>query len=162
MGGSRPDLLEVGRINRPHALAGELVVQLTTDLRQRLDPGSVLHTDAGPLEVVSARPHQQRWIVRFAGVDDRASAEALQGLILRAEPADDPDDPDALWIHRLIGSEVRTPDGAVRGRVQAVEANPASDLLVLDTGALVPLTFVVDHATDGVLVIDPPAGLLDL
>ena len=49
--------------------------------------------------------------------------------------------------------------------VEAVEANPASDLLVLDTGALVPLVFVVGQATgaDGVVVtIDPPAGLLDL
>jgi 16S rRNA processing protein RimM len=45
--------------------------------------------------------------------------------------------------------------------VRAVEANPAHDLLVLDTGALVPIVFVVSQA-DGVVVIDPPEGLLEL
>ena len=43
----------------------------------------------------------------------------------------------------------------------AVEANPAHDLLVLDSGALVPMVFVVEQR-DGVVVIDPPDGLFDL
>jgi 16S rRNA processing protein RimM len=47
------------------------------------------------------------------------------------------------------------------GRVTAVEANPAHDLLVLDGGALVPMVFVVEQR-DGVVVIDPPDGLFDL
>jgi 16S rRNA processing protein RimM len=42
--------------------------------------------------------------------------------------------------------------------VEAVEANPASDLLVLDGERLLPLTFVVEHG-DGVIVADPPDGL---
>ena len=46
------------------------------------------------------------------------------------------------------------------GRVAAVEANPASDLLVLESGALVPMVFVVEAAA-GRVVVDPPAGLLD-
>ena len=52
-------------------------------------------------------------------------------------------------------------DGTERGVVTAVEANPASDLLVLDTGHLVPLRFVVAR-DDGRVTIDPPAGLFDL
>jgi GrpB-like predicted nucleotidyltransferase (UPF0157 family) len=47
------------------------------------------------------------------------------------------------------------------GPVQAVEANPASDLLVLYGDRLVPLTFVVEDRPDGTLVIDPPPGLVD-
>ena len=42
-----------------------------------------------------------------------------------------------------------------------MQANPAADLLVLDTGALVPVVFITDHA-DGAVTIDPPEGLLDL
>jgi 16S rRNA processing protein RimM len=42
-----------------------------------------------------------------------------------------------------------------------VVANPAADLLELDGGALVPVTFVVGHAA-GEITIDPPEGLLDL
>ena len=50
--------------------------------------------------------------------------------------------------------------GRSHGRVEAVEANPASDLLVLKGERLVPLVFVVSHGP-GRVVIDPPVGLLD-
>jgi 16S rRNA processing protein RimM len=64
-------------------------------------------------------------------------------------------------VHDLVGAEVLEPDGTRRGRVTAVVANPAADLLELDTGALVPLTFVVEHG-GGRVVVDPPVGLFDL
>ena len=50
--------------------------------------------------------------------------------------------------------------GRSLGHVTAVEANPASDLLVLEGGGLVPLRFVVDHGPDRV-VVDVPDGLLE-
>jgi hypothetical protein len=40
-------------------------------------------------------------------------------------------------------------------------SNPASDLLELDSGALVPVVFVVEQAS-GRVTIDPPEGLLEL
>ena len=39
--------------------------------------------------------------------------------------------------------------------------NPANDLLELDTGHLVPVTFVTGSA-DGVITVDTPDGLFDL
>ncbi|CAN5603054.1 hypothetical protein BH20ACT2_BH20ACT2_21730 [soil metagenome] len=110
------------------------------------------------LEVLASQPHQHRWIVQFAGVAGREAAEELHGRVLRGPPADG-DEPDGLWVHRLVGMEVVELDGTRRGVVAALEANPASDLLVLDDGALVPLTFVVSH--DDRVVIDPPAGLFE-
>jgi len=155
-----PDgLLEVGRIAKPHGLRGEVVVALSTDVTDRVAPGSVLTTDHGPLVVVSSRPHQHRWIVAFEGIGTREAAEALHGRVLRAEPLDDE---DALWVHELIGAEVRTPDGRSWGAVTAVESNPASDLLVLPGGVLVPTVFVSDDSgLPAVVVVDPPAGLLE-
>ena len=63
-------------------------------------------------------------------------------------------------MHALIGSEVVDVAGRAHGRVEAVEANPASDLLVLGDGRLVPLVFVVESSA-GRVVVDVPAGLLD-
>jgi 16S rRNA processing protein RimM len=148
-------LLEVGRVVKPHGLKGAVVVELTTTRTDRLAPG----TRFDDLEVVQSQPFQRRWIVNFAGVTTREEAETLRGRVLLAEPIDD--DPDALWVHELIGASVLDTEGVVLGTVASVEANPASDLLVLDGGALVPLRFVVDHA-DGRVVVDPPAGLFDL
>ena len=74
-----------------------------------------------------------------------------------AEPIDDP---DALWVHHLVGAAVVELDGTERGRCVAVIDNPAADLLELDSGALVPVTFVVGF-DDGVVTIDPPEGLFE-
>jgi len=150
--------LEVGRIGRAHGLRGELSVTLTSDRVERLAPGAVLRTDDRELVVKSSRPHQQRWLVRFEGVDDRTAAEQLQGATLSADAL--PTATDELWVHELIGATVQDRDGAPLGVVEAIEANPASDLLVLDGERLVPLTFVVAHEP-GVVTVDLPAGLWD-
>ena len=43
----------------------------------------------------------------------------------------------------------------------SVIANPASDILELESGALVPTVFVVSNH-DGVITVDVPDGLFDL
>ena len=153
-------LLEVGRITKAFGVRGEVLVALTSDRTSRLDPGSVLTTDRGDLTVVTSSRHQDRWIVQFEGFHDRDAAETWRSTVLRAEPVDD-DDGDTLWVHELVGATVLLADGSAVGTVASVEANPASDLLVLDGGALVPVVFVVDHSP-GRVTIDPPEGLFDL
>ncbi len=156
-------MLEVGQIVKPHGLRGEVIVAMVTNrAEERLTPGSVLSSDRGDLTVLSSSPHQGRWIVGFAGIGDRDGAEAMRGVVLLAEPLAGGDDDDGtLWVHELIGSEVVGVDGRAYGVVEAVEANPASDLLVLPGGKLVPLVFVVSGPVAGRIVIDPPLGLLD-
>jgi 16S rRNA processing protein RimM len=155
-------VLEVGRIVKPHGIKGEVVVELITNRSERVSAGSVLTTRSGSLVVERSRRFEAtghgRWIVAFRGVADRSRAEALRGVVLLAEPVDDP---EGLWVHQLVGAEVVDASGTVLGRVEAVEANPASDLLVLDGGALIPLRFVIEHR-DGRLAVELPAGLLDL
>jgi 16S rRNA processing protein RimM len=156
---STTDLLKIGRVTKAHGLRGEVVVQLWTDLTERLDPGSVLTTPRGTLTVESAKRFQDRWIVQFEGIVDRSQAERMRGVELEAEAIDVP---GKLWVHELVGTEVRDVHGAVLGLVTAVEANPASDLLVLESGGLIPLRFVVEgDAPDGCLIVDIPDGLLD-
>ena len=148
-------LLEVGRIDRAHGIRGEVVVTLWTNRTERLEVGAVLFTDLGELTVAEARAFQQRWIVRFAEINDRSTAETLRGQSLGGEPISDPNE---LWVHELIGMMVCEADGTERGRVDAVQANPASDLLVLESGTLVPLTFLVERS-GGRLIVDGPDGL---
>ena len=154
-----PPRLEVGRIGRPHGLTGEVTVTFTTNREERHAVGAVLYADDRRLVVTAARPHQHRWLLRFEGVADRDAAIRLRGVRLHADPLDADDDPDEWWVHELIGADVVDRGGRSHGRVAAVEANPAHDLLVLDDGALVPVVFIVEHG-DGRVVVDPPAGLL--
>ncbi|MEO7398875.1 MAG: ribosome maturation factor RimM, partial [Ilumatobacteraceae bacterium] len=100
----------------------------------------------------------QRWLVHFDGFVDRTAVEALTNAPLYGEPLDDP---DALWVHEMVGARVVELTGEERGTCVAVLANPAHDILELDSEALVPVIFVVS-CVDGVITIDPPDGLFDL
>lgn len=152
------ELLEIGRIGRPHGLRGEVTATLFSDRPERTVVGAVWFLDGHRRVIESARPHQNRWILRFEGVADRTAAESLTGLIAHGEPIEDE---DALWVHELIGAEVRTPDARTWGTVRAVVANPADDLLELDDGTLVPAGFIVDETgLPDHLVVDVPPGLL--
>ena len=157
-GAGLPPLLEIGRVGRPHGTRGEVTVTLVSNRPERLAPGSEYQTDAGPLQVAASRPHNQRHLVKFAGVDDRNQAEALRGLVLRAAPIADPDE---LWVHELIGARVVDQSGTDRGPVASVVANPAGDLLELADGTLVPLRFVVDSVPGERIEVDVPDGLFE-
>lgn len=158
MSGNSYQLLEIGSIKRAHGLMGDVLVKLVTNRFERLDPGSSLSTDERNLIVVSSSPHQDNWIVHFQGVDTKDAADELRGLKLMAPPIHDSDE---LWVHELMGASVREVDGTYRGTVVAVLSNPASDLLELDSGSLIPLTFVVKF-TEGLILVDAPTGLFDL
>ena len=151
--------LEIGHIRRAHGLRGEVFVQLITDNPARVAPGAHLRTVDRELTVESARVASNgRHVVKFAEIADRTAAERFANVALFAPPIDDP---DALWVHELIGSEVREVDGTSRGHCVSVIANPASDILELESGALVPTVFVVSNQ-DGVITVDVPDGLFDL
>jgi 16S rRNA processing protein RimM len=153
-------LLEVGRIVKPHGLRGDVIVALSTNRRERVAVGAALTDGSGRTYVVDrSSPHQGRFIVTFHGVNSIEAADGLRDTTLFAEPIDDP---EALWIHDLIGARVEDAAGTVLGTVEGVQANPASDLLVLEDGGLIPLRFVVDLDPGVRVTVDVPDGLLDL
>ena len=151
-------LLEVGVIRRPHGVIGDTYVDLSTDRVDRLAVGSKLWARGAWRTITASKKLPQRWLVHFDGFDDRTAIEALTNATLHAEAVDDP---DALWVHDLIGSRVLEANGTDWGECVGVLANPAHDILELASGALVPVVFVVS-CLDGVTTIDPPDGLFDL
>ena len=156
--GDAGELLDVGAVARPHGLRGQVVVHFVTNRPERMVVGAVFATDRGDLRIADIRRIGNRWVVLFEGIGSLDEAESLRGVVLRAAPIDDP---DALWVHDLLGAEVVDgADGRLIGTVAAVVENPASDLLELDGGGLVPLHFVVDHVP-GRVTVELPAGLLD-
>ncbi len=163
-GGSDPAHLEIGHIARAHGLRGQVVVELVSNRAERVAPGSVLSGRPGHRLEVASSAHRgtvggrDRWVISFAGITTREGAEALKGTVLTAEPLADA---DTLWVHDLIGAALVDIEGAPLGTVVSVQANPASDLLVTETGALVPLRFVTTHVP-GRLTIDAPPGLFEL
>jgi 16S rRNA processing protein RimM len=138
-------------------LAGDVVVQLVTNRLERVQRGSVLVAAGRELRVERSRPSKHLWLVRFENVSGVEGAEKLRGERLFAEPLVDP---GALWVHELVGVLVCSTEGDELGRVSAVLANPASDLLELEGGGLIPVRFVVERGA-GRVVVDVPPGLFE-
>jgi 16S rRNA processing protein RimM len=156
-------------------------VQVRTDVpERRFAVGSVLYTDhpeVPALTVAASRPHSGRLLVTFEEVHLRDVAEALRGTLLlidadQAGPAVDPGAPDvqeAWWDSDLVGLVASTVDGLRLGPVIDVVHGPGGDLLTIarEDGRelLVPFVHDIVPIVDpgaGILVVDPPPGLLEL
>jgi 16S rRNA processing protein RimM len=166
----------VGRIGRAHGIRGDVVVGVRTDEPElRFAVGSRLDTDradVGLLTVAAARWQSGELIVRFDGIGDRTAAAELRGIWLIVDSGElaSPEDPDEFRDHELIGLSVRTAAGSAVGVVTDV-LHYGQDLLAIRPAAaaskeiLVPFVKAIVTDVDlasGVLVIDPPPGLLDL
>jgi 16S rRNA processing protein RimM len=166
-------LVTVGRIGRPHGIAGEVSVEVRTDAADlRFAAGTRLTTEperAGPLTVRHTRWHGGRLLVRFDGVADRTGAEALRGVRLLSDVSADerPADPDEFFDHQLVGLRAVMTTGEDIGAVTDVLHVREQDLLVITRdGDEVLVPFVAEIVPEVALpgarvVIDPPRGLLD-
>ena len=168
----------VGRIGRPHGIRGEVVIGVRTDEPDlRFTVGATLGSGPAPdgdnpsgqLTVASARWHSGQLLVAFAGVTDRTAAGELTGSWLSVDSSQLPatGDPDEFRDHELIGLSVRTSAGEAVGVVTDV-LHYGQDLLVVrppdGREHLVPFVKAIVPEVDvaaGLLVIDPPPGLLD-
>jgi 16S rRNA processing protein RimM len=108
-------------------------------------------------------------LARLSGIEDRDQAEALRGLRLHLPRAALPQTEAEEYYHAdLIGLEAVLGDGTWVGRVRAIHDFGAGDTLELArpgaSPVMVPFTRAVVPSIElaaGVLVLDPPPGLLD-
>jgi len=167
-------VLLVGIVRRPHGLKGELSVEPLTDFPERFTVGLPLlwrhGAQARPVVVRSARPHGKRVLLAFEGVDGVDSARGLCGGELSVEDQDAVPAPDGFYYsHQLEGWRCETLSGAVAGTVLRLERTAAGALLAIRTEsgreALVPFVSPIVVTVDEPgrrVVIDPPAGLLEI
>lgn len=101
-------------------------------------------------------------------VTDRSSADTLAKAILlvQADTAVLPAEPDAWYDHQLVGLKVIR-DGVEVGKVIRVDHLPAQDCLVIDTSlGEVMLPFIKAFAptvdiAKGEVIVTPPGGLFE-
>ena len=169
-------LLEIGSVCRPHGLRGELRVKLHDPSSDALDVVEHLWTEKD-----HETPQQWRlkwcrgeangfYVVAVDGIADRTAAEALTRQKLLADRAELPKlDAGEFYLADLPGSEVQTVTGERVGVVAEVLGTGAQPQLLIERidrdAALVPIVpeiFTSYDAERRVVLIDPPAGLLDL
>lgn len=168
------DLVLVGRIARTHGHRGAVIVHPDTDFPEaRFVPGARLWIlragQPAELTIVDTWFHNGRPIVTIEGVDSMNDAELLRGAELRVPEATLQPLPDGAFYHfQLIGCAVETLNGDAVGTVRAVEGEAGNHRLSIAAEGgevLVPLVTAICLSIDVVarrIVIDPPAGLLDV
>lgn len=132
------DHVDVGRIVKPHGIRGEVVVEVLSDLPERLVAGEVVRRNGVEVMIETSRPHQGRLLVKFPDVPDRTTAESLRGQRLTG-PAADVSGSDEFYAHELVGCRVRDAAGA-------------------DLGEVVEITFLPDAAGYDLLEVIHPDG----
>ena len=167
-------MVTVGRIVRPHGLKGAVVVEPTSDFAaERFKAGSVLQWQRlgqpVPVTVVESRDFNGRFVVRLEGVTTISEAETLRGLNLEVpEDARHQLKTGAYYMDQLEGCEVVTSAGEIVGHVSSVDSTIGTPVLVVRSEAgevLVPLAEEICRVVDPAgkrIVIDPPAGLIEL
>lgn len=169
--------LRVGRLVKAHGLKGAIKLELYTDSpKERFVPGAVLELqvpESSPwfgktITVKELRWYNQSPVIFLEGIEDRDQAETLIKAILlvHAETATLPTEPDAWYDHQLVGLKAIR-DGLEVGKVTRVDHMPAQDILAIETTngeVLLPFVKALVPAVDikaGTITITPPGGLFE-
>ena len=162
----------VGTVRRTRGLRGELVVESHSDLPGRFEQLSKVYlvTEAGerPVTIRSVREQSQAEVwIKLDEIRDREEAMALRGATLEIDETERPAPPSgAYYYDQLEGLKVVDLAGRFLGTVSHVIPRGAQDLYAVTTESgevLVPAVSEIVKKVDleaGLLVLDPPAGLL--
>jgi 16S rRNA processing protein RimM len=141
-----PELVEVGRVGRPHGRDGSFVVENASGDPRRFEPGARLLVDGAEARIIASKRAGGRAVIAL----DR---EVARGALLQVPLAElPPADEDAYYVFQLVGLAVEEEGGRSLGRVREVEPGVANDVLELDSGLALPL-----HE-DCVLEVDVEGG----
>ena len=130
-GGER---VSVGVVVAPHGRDGRVSVTPSASDPDRFRPGARLYAAGRELAVERAQQAPGgRVLLKLAGVDDRAQAEALRGAAVEVDARDlPPAPPDSYYHYQLLGMTVADASGAELGSLaEIVPAGGANDVYVV-------------------------------
>ena len=138
--------MTVGRVGRPHGLAGAFVVERPSDDPSRFAAGTTVYAGREPVAVVESKRSGGRLVVRL----DRA---VERGVVLEV-PASElpPAGEDEYYVFQLVGLDAVEKGGRALGRVADVTPGVANDVLELEGGLSLPMV------EDCVLSVDLEGG----
>ncbi len=169
----KSDLVLVGRVQRPHGVRGEVLVESWSEVAGRFAPGASLIltlADGAPrtVRVAAARPLARGILLRFEDVDDRDAAEGLRGGELAVARAEVPGAPaGSFYYFELVGCFCRDRRAGDLGRVSDLLEDGGGLLLAVNDGArtlLVPFveSYLADVDVEGRKIeLDLPEGLIE-
>jgi 16S rRNA processing protein RimM len=152
----------VGKITRAHGVRGEVAVLVLSEVEERFEPGVELSAEGhGTLRVDATRRDRGRLLIKFRGVEDRDSAQRLQGVYLMVPRSTSPDLPEgSYWPYELEGCEVRTEAGRELGTIVDVIHTQANDVWAARPTGTDGAEVLIPALRDVVVSVDVQARLV--
>lgn len=164
---SGDDFLTVGQVLAPWGHKGAVKVAVLTDYPSHLQPPSRVLVDDQPRLIEESHLTRGGLVVKLAGIDSIAVAEALRGKLLSIPVAEAmPLGPDEYFHHQILGLEVYTTAGENLGPVVEILTTGSNDVYIVrhqDQELLIPAIADVVQEVDltaGRLIIEVIEGLL--
>jgi 16S rRNA processing protein RimM len=122
------------------------------------------------VRVEKYRPKGNTYIIKLAGIESRDEAEPVIGsrLDVLTGSLSEAQLPGELKPFQVMGAQVRLKNGELAGTVVDMLMGPAQMCLIVETEdgkravPVVPEVVLETDIDNGVIVIDPPDGLLDI
>jgi 16S rRNA processing protein RimM len=128
-----PDRVAVGRVGKPHGLAGAFVVEHASEDSARFAVGAELIVGGEPARVVESKQARGRPVIRL---DRRGERGAPLEVPRESLP---PTEEDRYYVFQLVGLDVVEEGGRTLGRVTNVAPGVANDVLELDSRLSLPM-----------------------
>lgn len=143
-----------------HGVRGEVRLKLFAQSAESLGHHATVEVGGRPLRLEAVRASGAGAVARFAGVADRAAAEALRGVLVSVPRSALPPLAEGEYYHAdLIGLPCEDPEGTLLGTVAAVENFGAGDIIEIEKPdgrrTMVPFREGVADLADGKVRVDP-------
>ena len=125
--------VRIGKVGRPHGIDGAFFVEQPSDDPRWWKTGASFLAGGTRVEVVAHRTSSGRPVIKV-------EPPAERGAVLEVERDElPPTGEDEYYAFELVGLDVVEEGGRGLGKVRAVTAGVANDVLELDSGALLPM-----------------------
>ena len=128
-----PDRVAVGRVGKPHGLAGAFFVEHASEDSARFAVGAELIVGGEPARVLESKQARGRPVIRL---DRRVERGAPIEVPRESLP---PTEEDEYYVFQLVGLDVVEEGGRTLGRVTNVAPGVANDVLELDSRVSLPM-----------------------
>lgn len=170
---SLPNTVVVASVRRPHGLRGEVLVDMQSDVPDRLAPGDrveVVFRDGqrSAMQVEERRRHARGTLIRLEGIDERSQAEALRGAQLEVQRRETPPAPEGSYYYfELMGCRCVDRREGELGQVTGIFEDGGGLILEISDGRqqiLIPFVREFVRAldvADGRIELELPEGLVE-
>jgi 16S rRNA processing protein RimM len=152
--------VHVATILGAHGIKGEVKIKsLTGDPQAFASYGPLASADGRSFDVIRCKPAKEGFICTLRNVVDRNASEALRGTDLFVDRASLPRLKDgAFYLFDLEGKQASA-EGKDLGRIIGFQNFGAGELMELEGGMLIPVSFIA--SVSEVVALNLPDGFLN-